>query len=103
MEWLFLPLHIMAVFIEFPYGGLIVAVVFLLIWRLADVKSAAVTGVVWLGYTFYEALFYLRILCQGDCNIRLDLLLIYPALIALMAATLVHWFIITRRKKISDK
>lgn len=37
--------------------------------------------VVWLLYTAYEAGMSLRILCSGECNIRVDLLLLYPALL----------------------
>jgi hypothetical protein len=37
-----------------------------------------------------------RILCDGDCNIRVDLLLIHPALLTLTACALiraaVRWF-----------
>jgi hypothetical protein len=34
----------------------------------------------WLLYTAYEAMMYHRILCTGECNIRVDLLLIFPFL-----------------------
>ncbi len=32
------------------------------------------------GYVPYEYAMKLRILCSGECNIRVDLLLIYPVL-----------------------
>ena len=35
----------------------------------------------WLSYSVYEYLMYKRVLCSGDCNIRVDLLLFYPLLI----------------------
>ncbi len=38
-------------------------------------------AMVWALYAGYEALMYARILCTGECNIRVDLLLIYPALL----------------------
>ena len=37
--------------------------------------------VIWLSYSVYEFLMYKRVLCSGECNIRVDLLLIYPILI----------------------
>ena len=37
--------------------------------------------VAWLGYALYEVLMVRRVLCSGECNIRVDLLLIHPALI----------------------
>jgi len=32
----------------------------------------------------------IRVLCSGECNIRVDLLLIYPVLLALTLASLVR-------------
>ena len=37
----------------------------------------------------YEYAMKLRILCSGECNIRVDLLLLYPALLVLSLAALV--------------
>ena len=34
----------------------------------------------WLVYFPYEQAMKLRILCSGECNIRIDLLLLYPVL-----------------------
>jgi hypothetical protein len=34
----------------------------------------------WTAYLVYEYLMRWRILCSGECNIRVDLLLIYPVL-----------------------
>lgn len=42
-------------------------------WRLL--------ATVWALYAGYEYLMYARVLCSGECNIRVDLLLIYPALV----------------------
>jgi hypothetical protein len=49
-------------------------------------KIALAAGLVWLLYLLYEYAMKLRLLCSGECNIRVDLLLIYPALVALSAA-----------------
>ena len=37
-----------------------------------------VLAFIWLFYAAYELLMYKRVLCTGECNIRVDLLLIYP-------------------------
>jgi hypothetical protein len=37
----------------------------------------------------YEYAMKLRILCSGECNIRVDLLLLYPALLVLSLAAVV--------------
>jgi hypothetical protein len=46
----------------------------------------------WLTYFLYEEGMRRRILCSGECNIRVDLLLIYPILLVIsvvaMAAAL---------------
>jgi hypothetical protein len=45
--------------------------------------------VAWGAYAVYELLMNARILCSGECNIRVDLLLIYPLLLALSVPALV--------------
>jgi hypothetical protein len=42
-------------------------------------------GIVWALYAGYETGMQQRWLCSGECNIRVDLLLIYPALLAASA------------------
>ena len=79
-----------AVFIAQPILGLIPGVLFLVLARLQHSRFALVTGVVWIAYTFYEAGMYMRILCSGECNIRIDLLLIYPVLAILTVAAIVR-------------
>jgi hypothetical protein len=37
----------------------------------------------WAVYAVYETAIAMRFLCSGDCDIRIDLLAIYPALLAL--------------------
>lgn len=48
-------------------------------------RSALLAGCSWLLYSGYEYLTQLRILCSGECNIRIDLLLIYPLLLSVSA------------------
>lgn len=49
--------------------------------------ALAVAAGLWLLYGAYEYLMYMRVLCSRECNIRVDLLLIYPVLlIATLAA-----------------
>jgi hypothetical protein len=64
-------------------------------WPLAALLPAAVLGGaflirrhpligvaagLWAAYAVYESLMKARILCSGECNIRIDLLLIMPLL-----------------------
>jgi hypothetical protein len=48
----------------------------------------------WILYVPYEYLMYRRILCSGECNIRVDLLVIYPVLLLVTLAALgrLLWF-----------
>ena len=48
-----------------------------------------VAAIAWLVYAVYETAMARRILCSGECNIRVDLLLIYPLLLALSLAAVV--------------
>ncbi len=73
----------MAILTIFPLGALLISVLF--IWLNRNLRSRLVylTGAVWLLYAAYEYLMYARILCTGECNIRTDLLIIYPILLFL--------------------
>jgi hypothetical protein len=81
----------MSIFIRFPWIALLVAAMFGLLWALRRLSAIAVAAILWALYALYEFLISFRILCSGECNIRVDLLLIYPLLaiatvIALSAA-----------------
>ena len=84
MDWL---LGAMAIFVEYPLVAAVVGIVLLALGRRAHRPVAAGVGVVWLLYSVYELGMKERWLCSGECNIRIDLLVIYPALlIALVVA-----------------
>jgi len=51
-----------------------------------------VAAIAWLVYAVYETAMARRIFCSGECNIRVDLLLIYPLLIVLSLAAVVAAF-----------
>ena len=70
----------MAVLITAPWLALIPAAVFLLAYRRYRIRPALVAGAAWLLYAPYEYAMLHRWLCSGECNIRVDLLAIYPAL-----------------------
>lgn len=58
-------------------------------WRLWRDGSVAMLSMAWLGYAVYEYLMNARVLCSGECNIRVDLLLLWPLLMAV--TLLVLW------------
>jgi len=78
-----------SVLIELPWLGLIPAALFLAAHRVARRLVVMVAGVAWLAYVPYEYAMLRRWLCSGECNIRVDLLLVYPALVLISAAAAV--------------
>ena len=77
------------VFIPQPWLALVPAAVFVGLYRLSRRRPAAVAAFAWLLYAFYEYAMHRRWLCSGECNIRVDLLLLYPVLILLSLAAAV--------------
>ena len=51
-------------------------------------KATLVAAGSWFCYFWYEWGMKLRILCSGECNIRVDLLLIYPLLFVISLAAI---------------
>jgi len=68
--------------IAFPWAAFVVAAAFALLWRWRRARTAAAAALAWAAYGVYECLVYTRVLCSGECNIRVDLLLFYPVLLA---------------------
>jgi hypothetical protein len=75
-----------SLFIEWPLLALVPGLIFLSLYWTVRRRWIAYAGVAWLAYAGYELGMRLRWLCTGECNIRVDLLLIYPVL-ALLSLT----------------
>jgi len=71
----------MAIFIEYPLLAVLPSIVFLALYRLTRRPFVVVAALAWILYGIYEYAMHERILCTGECNIRIDLLVIYPALV----------------------
>lgn len=82
-------LSIMAIFVQYPWLAAAVGVLLVGVGRSRGRRTAIVAGVIWLLYAAYETAMRLRWLCTGECNIRVDLLLIYPLLLAITIAGIV--------------
>lgn len=76
------------IFIPHPYIALIPTIIFGLFYYKSKNKTVLAAAVLWLVYAVYEELMLLRILCSGECNIRIDLLAIYPILSVLSVIAL---------------
>ena len=80
-------LGVLAIFIEYPILAAAIGVALLALGLRGGRRVAVSMGIAWLVYGLYEFSMKQRWLCSGECNIRIDLLLIYPVLvIGLVAA-----------------
>lgn len=70
----------MAVLIDKPLLAAVPGGVFLALYAVSRKFLVLAAAGAWLVYLPYEYAMKLRILCSGECNIRIDLLLLYPAL-----------------------
>jgi hypothetical protein len=81
--------QLMAYLIEQPALGLVPGIALLGLHHLSRSRFVLAVALLWVCYVPYEFGMKLRILCSGECNIRVDLLLIYPCLALLSAAAAV--------------
>ncbi len=83
---------ILGVFIGWPILALVPAAVFAVLYLGCRRLSVLVAALAWLAYFPYEQAMKLRILCSGECNIRIDLLLFYPLLALVSVVAVVAYF-----------
>ena len=89
-------LSAMSILIQHPVLALSPALLCFGLYRVGRSRLALWVAAAWLLYFGYETGMKLRLLCSGECNIRIDLLLIYPALLigslaALIRTALASW------------
>ena len=77
------------VFIAHPWLALLPSVGFAAVGCRRRRAIAWLAAAAWLAYAAYEEAMARRLLCSGECNIRVDLLLLYPALLAVSVAAAV--------------
>lgn len=77
MEYLFAPLGII---IAQPWVAGAVGAVFAALYLKSRLRPVGMAAVAWMAYCAWEYSMKLRLLCTGECNIRIDLLLIGPIL-----------------------
>ncbi len=71
----------MGILIGYPWLALVNAGCFVGLWSWRRTKTSAIAAIAWAAYGGYEYLMLTRVLCTGECNIRVDLLRIYPLLL----------------------
>ncbi|HJU65669.1 MAG TPA: hypothetical protein VJ596_08325 [Gemmatimonadaceae bacterium] len=80
-----------ALFVEYPALALLPALVFFALYGQARRRALLIAGATWLLYALYEYGMKRRVLCSGECNIRVDLLLLYPALLVMSLVALIAY------------
>ena len=83
-------------FIRFPFLAMIPAISFGAIYLRSGKKTLGVISGIWLLYCVWEALLHWRILCTGECNIRIDLLFLAPIL---WIATLAGFWVMAKKRR----
>ena len=87
-------------FIPYPWLALLPAAAFAALSKASGRRLVAAAAVLWCLYAVYEYGMHRRWLCSGECNIRIDLLLLYPVLwIVSLAAGIVGIAGIRRGRK----
>lgn len=77
------------IMIAYPWLAIGLAIGLFWLWASRKQRIVLVSAVMWILYGIYEYLISARILCSGECNIRIDLVLIYPILIVSTAVAVV--------------
>jgi hypothetical protein len=80
---------ILGIFVGFPFLALLPATLFAALYFRCRRVPVLLAALAWLAYFPYEQAMKMRILCSGECNIRVDLLLFYPLLVLLSVLALV--------------
>lgn len=83
--------NLLGLFIIWPWLALFPAAAFGVMFIRRRRGIILLTALAWLAYFPYELAMKLRLLCSGECNIRVDLLLFYPLLLGLSVAALIAW------------
>ena len=76
-------------FIEQPWLALLPAMLMAIVALYSRSRFVWIVTALWVLYAAYEFGVSIRLLCSGECNIRVDLLLFAPVLIALTVIAIV--------------
>jgi hypothetical protein len=87
------------IFVAQPLLALVPAAVFAALYWASRRRVVGAAAILWLLYTLYEYAMHRRWLCSGECNIRVDLLVLCPILWLVSLVALIAAFIaLTRRR-----
>jgi hypothetical protein len=76
--------------------GVLCALVMGGIWLWRGMPSAAAATVLWFVYALYELLQFVRLICAGNCDGRIDYFLVWPLLLIFTGLALKHSLLVGR-------
>lgn len=103
LEWLAKPVEVMGIMIAYPWIALIPAALLAALFMWCRRRLVLVAAVLWMIYALMEYGNKLRLLCSGECNIRVDLLLIYPLLLLATLAAVIIAFAPRRKTRRAER
>jgi len=89
----------LTVFVAYPLLALLPAAAFAALYCASSRRLVAAAAVLWVLYALYEYGMHRRWLCTGECNIRVDLLLLYPVLWIVSLVAVIVGIIALRRRR----
>lgn len=92
-------MNFLGLIIGLPFLALLPAALFAFFYIRTKRRVTLVAALAWLAYFPYEQAMKLRILCTGECNIRVDLLLLYPLLALVSVMAVVAYLKFSRQSK----
>ena len=92
-------LSALGVFIAYPWLAALIGLVLVILGRRARRGGVVAVGVLWGIYAAYETGMQRRWLCTGECNIRVDLVLIFPVLLLASAVAARSLYTASQRQR----
>lgn len=83
---------VLGLFIAWPILALVPSTVFTVMVLHCRRLPILLAALAWMAYFPYEQAMKMRLICSGECNIRIDLLLFYPLLLLLSILAVVAYF-----------
>jgi hypothetical protein len=90
---------VLGIFIAWPILALVPSTVFTVMYLHCRRLPILLAALAWMAYFPYELAMKMRLLCSGECNIRVDLLLFYPLLLLLSILAAVAYLKVRRQTR----
>lgn len=82
----------LSILIDYPWLAFVPALIFFCLFYVFRRRFSLFAGCAWSIYILYEFGMKLRVFCSNECNIRVDLLLLWPFLLIVSVVALINLF-----------